>query len=61
MNLLYSFKKGIETNMRTLERSPLKVFKHITNTTKILLAMMEFFSIPQGLALPSWFHLIDQV
>lgn len=28
MNLLYSFKSGIETNMRTLERSPLKAWIH---------------------------------
>lgn len=28
MNLLYSFKKGLETNMKTLERSPLKAWLH---------------------------------
>ena len=28
MNLLYSFKKGVETNMKTLERSPLKAWLH---------------------------------
>ena len=28
MNLLYSFKKGIDCNMRTLERSPLKAWLH---------------------------------
>lgn len=28
MNLLYSFKKGLETNMKTLEHSPLKAWLH---------------------------------
>ena len=28
MNLLYSFKKGLYSNMKTLERSPLKAWLH---------------------------------
>lgn len=35
MNLLYSFKKGIETNMKTLEKSPLKAWLHRHGTISL--------------------------
>ena len=35
MNLLYRFKKGVETNEKTLERSPLKAWLHRHGSTSL--------------------------
>ena len=55
MNLLYSFKKGVETNMTTLERSPLKAWLHRHGSVSLTkFEQLEVHGFTQPLTFPMY-------